>query len=204
MSLCSPNDILKWWTGRMRLNWPLWNPPRRRRASQGHYVSGWTLRYALAGDRCTLKHTRWQGSRSAAPEIWDQFLECSCLFSWFLKSLDNRIHFLFASQPWDEALNLLGEGRDKAVLVSSANRSLFEPQGCSLRYASTAAGPEPWGTWALAPSRARWDRSVHRGSTALSSADRACSAPKQATQRMCVSPPVKCVCPHPGRDERTS
>ncbi len=28
---------------------------------KGHYVSGWTLRYALARDRCALRHTRWQG-----------------------------------------------------------------------------------------------------------------------------------------------
>ncbi len=51
----------EWRTDRKRLNWLLWNPPLRGRASQVHYVSGWTLRYALAGDRCALKHTRWQG-----------------------------------------------------------------------------------------------------------------------------------------------
>ncbi len=28
---------------------------------KGHYVSGWTLRYALARDRCALRHTKWQG-----------------------------------------------------------------------------------------------------------------------------------------------
>ncbi len=51
-----------------------------------------------------------------------------------------------ASQPWGEALNLSGEGRDKAVLISaSADRSLCEPQDCSLRCASSTAGPEPWG-----------------------------------------------------------
>ncbi len=61
MQLCSQNDILKRRTDRKPLNWPLWNTPRRGWASQGHYVSGWTLRYALAGDRCTLKYTRWQG-----------------------------------------------------------------------------------------------------------------------------------------------
>ncbi len=52
-----------------------------------------------------------------------------------------------ASQPWYKALNLSGEGRDKAVPVStSADRSICEPQDCSLRCASAAAGPEPWGT----------------------------------------------------------
>ncbi len=35
-------------------------PSSEGAASQGHNVSGWTLRYALAGDRCTLKHMRWQ------------------------------------------------------------------------------------------------------------------------------------------------
>ncbi len=106
-----------------------------------------------------------------------------------------------ASQPWDEALKLSGEGRDKAVPVSnSADRFICEPQDCSLCCASATVGPEPWGTWAWMPSlwmNARRDRSVRKGSTsqcsqpALSSTDRACSSPKQATQRTCVSPPVK-------------
>ncbi len=106
-----------------------------------------------------------------------------------------------ASQPWDEALNLSSEGRDKAVPVSnSADRSICEPQDCSLRCASAAVRPEPWGTQTWAPSlwkNARWDRSFCKGSTlqcsqpVLSSAERACSSPKQATQRTCVSPPIK-------------
>ncbi len=113
-----------------------------------------------------------------------------------------------ASQPWDEALKLSGEGRDKAVPVSnSADRFICEPQDCSLCCASATAGPEPWGTRAWMPSlwmNTRRDRSVRKRSTsqcsqpasqcsqpALSSTDRACSSPKQATQRTCVSPPVK-------------
>ncbi len=56
------------------------------------------------------------------------------------------------TQPWDEALNLSSEGRDKAVPVS--NRSLCEHQDCRLRWASAAAGPEPRGTRAWPSSRA--------------------------------------------------
>ncbi len=49
-----------WWS-RSELEDLIWDAP------QGHYVSGWTLRYALAGDRRTLKHTRWRGWQNGLP-----------------------------------------------------------------------------------------------------------------------------------------
>ncbi len=100
-----------------------------------------------------------------------------------------------ASQPWDEALNLSGESREKAVPVStSADRSLCEPQA--------TAEPEPWGTHAWVSSRknGRRDRSVHRGST--SQCSRALSADLFPNRQH-----KECVYPHPldnvGREEST-
>ncbi len=115
-----------------------------------------------------------------------------------------------ASQPWNEALNLSGEGREKAAPVStSADRSLCEPQDRSLRCASATAGPEPWGTRARASSRknARRDRSVRGGSTsqcsqpALSSADHAFLPNRQ--HKECVYPQFPTRLDNAGSDKRT-
>ncbi len=110
-----------------------------------------------------------------------------------------------ASQPWNEALNLSGEGRDKAAPVSSsADRSICEPQDCSLPCASAAAGPEPWGAlaWASSRTNTRRDRSVRKGSIS------------QCSQALTVHAPLpnklhrECVYPHPlnnvGSGEHTS
>ncbi len=112
-----------------------------------------------------------------------------------------------ASQPWDEALNLSGEGREKAVSVSnSADRSICEPQDCSLRWASATAGLEPWGTRAWAPllwKNARRDRSVHKEHIAVLTASALERWPCTLPNRQHKEP----VYPHPlnnaGRDEHT-
>ncbi len=102
---------------------------------------------------------------------------------------------------WDRRSLLTGSSRggtfNRPLLLQpqqaphkhETDRSICEPQDYSLRWASATAGPEPWGT--RVPSlwkNTRQDRSVRKGSTSqLLSTDRACSSPKQATQRMCVS-----------------
>ncbi len=66
-SCASQNDVLKRQTERNRLNWPLWNPPRRGRASQRPLRFRWALRYALTGD-CYAWGTR--GGRVGRPDPW--------------------------------------------------------------------------------------------------------------------------------------
>ncbi len=105
----------------------------------------------------------------------------------------NQITAARASQPWDEALNLSGEGIEKTAPVStSADRSICEPQDRSLRCASAAAGPE---AWASLQKNARWDRSVRSWAFTVHAL-----LPNRQHK--------ECVYPHPldnaGRDEHTS
>ncbi len=100
--------------------------------------------------------------------------------------------------PNPEALNPSGEGRDKAVPVSTfADRSVLRTPGPQPSLCLAAAGPEPWETRAWASSKKTpggigASVSISQCSQpAFSNADCVCSSPQQAIQRMCVSPPVK-------------
>ncbi len=114
-----------------------------------------------------------------------------------------------ASQPRYEALNLSGEGRDKAVPVStSADRSICEPQDRSLRCASAAAGPEPG---ECEPERPRKRKPGGIGASVREAYRSAYSQCSQALTVRALLPNKQhkeCVYPHPlnnaGRDEHTS
>ncbi len=86
------NDILKRWTGRKRLSWPPRYPPQRGRASRCHYVSRWTLGYALAGDHCALKHTRWQGWQTGPLRTSKSFSVTACQAGRTLQQADTQAH----------------------------------------------------------------------------------------------------------------
>ncbi len=78
----------------------------RGRTSQGRYVSRWTLRYALAGDRCALKDTRWQGWQNGP-----------------LKTPEGDGH----CKTWCWPLHFGGGGWDPHWPEPSGVRSFFQP-----------------------------------------------------------------------------
>ncbi len=146
---------------------------------------------------CPGASRAWQGRRQAAPLSSESevSVEVSVPRSW-RKQLQRVL-----PNPETRHWTCQVKAEIKAVPVSNSTvRSICKAQDCSLRSASADAGPEPWGMRAWAPSLwkiTRRVRSVCKGSTsqcsqqALPSTDRACSSPKQATQRTTVSLPVK-------------
>ncbi len=97
----------------------------------------------------------------------------------------------WASEPRERALDLMGkEDRGSPVFVPSP-WSICDSHKRSHRSASAKAGPAPRGTQVKAPSseseHTQWQMS-QSGQSAPSRADSACSALKQTTHRLCVSP----------------
>ncbi len=114
-----------------------------------------------------------------------------------------------ASQPLDEALDLLGEGRDKAVpIFNPADRSICKPQDCSLHCASVKVGPEPW---ERKPEHPPCERTP--GGIGVSAREAHRSVHSQCPRALTVHAPLpnrqhkERVYPHPlnnmGRDEHT-
>ncbi len=113
-----------------------------------------------------------------------------------------------ASDPWEGAVDLAGEDRDKDEPVSEpSSKSTCDPHDNSHRCATTAAGTDPAGsrTWPLSSKMARRERSTWSG--------RSSQSWQAAPSRAAVHAPLpnrRCtnrVYPHPrdsvGREEHT-